>query len=465
MKKKTFYLIILLSLMMGVLPWLNQAGASPDPQPQDPHQKQQQKEKCEETCGEKSHGETHVEKKHGETHGDHDHHHGDEGGHEFCGEHNVMEAECGICQVNRVPVLGVGEGMKIRMASIHSASKAGVETVKPVSRNPLTGVRMPGKITYNYNRFAHITALAPGVTGRVLVENGDRVKKGQLLLEILSNRMVSAKEDYLNALSQEEVKRLDYEREKKLRDKEISAARDYELALARYREARQKTRAGARKLLNLGFSKQQFKQLEESGAPTPFLPVPAPFDGTVVFRHAVRGEPVAQGDKLLTLADLSQFWLELSIPERLLPMVRLDALVKVLPDPLPAVNLESRLVWISTAIDEQTRTLRGRAILDNSEGLLKHGMYARVYLQPRKMERVLTVPADSMHVFSQRSFLFLKLEEDLFEVRRVKAGSKQTGNIEILAGLKGNELIVADHSFIIKSELLKSRLGAGCVDH
>jgi membrane fusion protein, heavy metal efflux system len=395
---------------------------------------------------------------------EHNHEHGEGEEHEICKEHNVLEAECGICQVHKVPDLGTGKGMKIRMGSLYSAIKAGVETVKPVLRAPLTGIQMPGKITYNYHRLAHITALAPGVTGRVLVQNGDRVKKGQLLMEILSNDMVTAKEDYLNALSLEEVKKLDYQREKKLRQKEISAARDYELALARYNEAKQRTRSSHQKLVNLGFSKQHFRDLEKSRAPSPVLPVPAPFDGTIVFRHAVRGEATETGEKLLTLADLSQFWLELSIPEQYLPQVRLDALVKVLPEALPAVNIESRLTWISSGIDENTRTLKGRAILENSEGLLKHGMYARVFLQPRETEPVLTVPAKSVHLFSERSFLFVKLAADLYEVRRVKAGSKQTGNVEILQGLKGNEIIVADHSFIIKSELLKSRLGAGCVD-
>jgi cobalt-zinc-cadmium efflux system membrane fusion protein len=443
MNKKRFVFIILASLAIGFLLFYSSDTEAHENADEHTHQ----------------HGQEKKAKK--DKHG---HDHGEGGEDEICKEHNVLEAECGICGVNQVPGLGVGQGMKIRMVSLLSATKAGVETVKPVMRTPLTGIQMPGKITYNYHRFAHISALAPGVTGRVLVQNGDYVKKGQLLLEILSNDMVSAKEDYLNALNLEQVKKLDYEREKKLRDKEISAARDYELALARYREARQKIRSSARKLVNMGFSKQHFKQLEESREPSPVLPVPAPFDGTIVFRRAVRGEAVEAGEKLLTLADLSQFWLELSIPERHLPQVRLNARVKVLPDPLPGVNLESRLTWISSGIDEQTRTLKGRATLENSEGLLKHGMYARVFLQPGEMEQVLTVPAKSVHVFSQRSFLFVKLAEDLFEVRRVVAGSKQTGNVEILEGLKHNEIIVADHSFIIKSELLKSRLGAGCVD-
>ncbi len=448
MNKKPFIFIILASLTIVFLLWIKWEGSTPlyssDAHEHEKEEKHQKEKKA-----------------HKDEHG---HDHGEGGENEICGEHNVLESECGICGLSRVPELGVGQGMKIRMGSSNSAEKAGVETVNPVMRAPLTGIQMPGKITYNYHRLAHITALAPGVTGRVLVQNGDYVKKGQLLMEILSNDMVSAKEDYLNALNREQVKKLDYEREKTLRQKEISSARDYEHALAQYREARQKTRSSARKLVNLGFSKHHFKQLEESREPSPVLPVTAPFDGTVVNRRAVRGEAAGAGEKLLTLADLSQFWLELSIPERHLPSAHLNAMVKVLPEALPGMSLESRLTWISSDIDEQTRTLRGRATLENSRGLLKHGMYANVFLQPREMERVMTVPRRSLHFFSEHPFLFVKLEDDLYEVRRVVTGSKQPGAVEILNGLKMNEFIVAEHSFILKSELFKSRLGAGCVD-
>jgi multidrug efflux pump subunit AcrA (membrane-fusion protein) len=60
--------------------------------------------------------------------------------------------------------------------------------------------------------------------------------------------------------------------------------------------------------------------------------------------------------------------------------------------------------------------------------------------------------------------VFTKVTDDLFEVRRVDVGGRNGEYVEILAGLMPEEQIVAAHSFTVKSEFLKARLGAGCVD-
>ncbi len=78
----------------------------------------------------------------------------------------------------------------------------------------------------------------------------------------------------------------------------------------------------------------------------------------------------------------------------------------------------------------------------------------------------LYVPAESLHRFgpSRAGFVFTKVTDDLFEVRRVDVGGRNGKYIEILAGLMPEEQVVAAHSFTVKSEFLKARLGAGCVD-
>ena len=60
--------------------------------------------------------------------------------------------------------------------------------------------------------------------------------------------------------------------------------------------------------------------------------------------------------------------------------------------------------------------------------------------------------------------VFVKLEEDLFEARVVDLGSEYHGNLEVVAGLNGEELVAILRGYALKSQLLISRLGAGCVD-
>ena len=60
--------------------------------------------------------------------------------------------------------------------------------------------------------------------------------------------------------------------------------------------------------------------------------------------------------------------------------------------------------------------------------------------------------------------VFVKSFDDLFEARPVTLGAKHDGRVEIVAGLRAHEPVVVAGGFALKSQLLASRLGAGCVD-
>jgi cobalt-zinc-cadmium efflux system membrane fusion protein len=60
--------------------------------------------------------------------------------------------------------------------------------------------------------------------------------------------------------------------------------------------------------------------------------------------------------------------------------------------------------------------------------------------------------------------VFLKLEEDLYAARAVRLGAAHNGTREVLDGLERDEKVVVRHGFSLKSQLLASRLGAGCTD-
>jgi cobalt-zinc-cadmium efflux system membrane fusion protein len=61
-----------------------------------------------------------------------------------------------------------------------------------------------------------------------------------------------------------------------------------------------------------------------------------------------------------------------------------------------------------------------------------------------------------------KSLVFVKLAEDLYEARAVQLGASTGGRKEVLAGLTAQDSIVVGQGFALKSQLLLSRLGAGC---
>ena len=74
------------------------------------------------------------------------------------------------------------------------------------------------------------------------------------------------------------------------------------------------------------------------------------------------------------------------------------------------------------------------------------------------------VPTSAIQHLEGKPFVFVKLSEDLFDVRAVQLGAKYNSRLEVLAGLKPEERIAVSHAYAIKSAMLMSRLGAGCAD-
>jgi cobalt-zinc-cadmium efflux system membrane fusion protein len=62
-------------------------------------------------------------------------------------------------------------------------------------------------------------------------------------------------------------------------------------------------------------------------------------------------------------------------------------------------------------------------------------------------------------------FVFVRNSDDLYSLRRVAVGSTRGDSVEVIAGLDQSDEVVTTGSFIVMSEFLKSRLGAGCADH
>ena len=154
----------------------------------------------------------------------------------------------------------------------------------------------------------------------------------------------------------------------------------------------------------------------------------------------------------------------LNIPESELGRVQTGQPVELRVDSLPGRTFTGRLTWIAPEVDERTRMARARAEVPNPDGVLRTRMYAQARILTRQTEGALLMPAASLQRVEGNSLVFVKLADDLFDARAVRVGAKGGGSLEVLEGLKPQEQIVVAHGFALKSQLLASRMGAGCAD-
>jgi len=371
-------------------------------------------------------------------------------GKKMCEEHRLPEDECGICHPERAPKLKPGEGSKVRLPAADSAALVGVETAAATVGAIPEEIECYAELAFNQNKLAQIAAPVGGIVQNVDADLGNKVEEKQCVAHIWSASIAEA-------VAKAVLTHQTLERERKLRADRVSSEKDLQQAEAEHRAACQQART-------LGFSEEDIDRMKERPNDPVFLEVRAPFAGEIVERTAVRGALVEAGKSLFTLADRSVMWAMLNLPESALARVKVGQSVELKVESLPGQTFTGKLTWIGAEVDERTRMARARVEVPNPDGLLKAKMYARARIRVRSAEGAVLVPSSAIYALEGRPFIFVRLADDLFEARAVTTGVKFDGQLEVLAGLKAQEVVVVNHGFAIKSQWLSSRMGAGCAD-
>lgn len=383
----------------------------------------------------------------------------------FCREHQVPEAECGICQPQRTAELEPGGELKVRFESTRSASKAGVQTEPARQATVRASVPAFCEISYNENALARITPLAAGIVRNVLVDVGQDVSGGDVLIELHSTEVASAKAAFVSAVVDLDLKEVACRREKRLAKKNISSEKEVQEADAACKTAKVALSTAKQALLNFGFTGEEVAAIQKNRDTSAVLLVRAPYAGTLVDRSAVVGEAVQPGQSLFSLADLGSMWLSLSIAADQAGLIRKGLVVEATFRGLPGETARGEVTWVNTTIDKKSRMLRARAVVSNAGRKLSAGMFGDARVFVAAAQESVDVPKDAIQRFENRSYVFVKLEDDLYSLRRVATIERpSTSTVAVIAGLRPDEPVVATGAFTAMSEFLKSRLGAGCVD-
>ncbi len=380
----------------------------------------------------------------------------------YCWEHDVPEAECGICQPTLANGLKPGQGLKIRLPSTMSETKAKIVARSAQQGPTQSSVHAVGQLDFNQNRLARITPLTDGIVRNIFVDLGYEVKRGQVLAELSSPRIAEAQSALLKAVAEETVSSKTLSRERDLHQKKVSSAQDLYDAEARYATARASLRAAEQMLSDLGFDQPTLDRIVSEQKAESVLPLVAPFDGTVIARDAVVGDVVTMGDQLFSVADISMLWLGLAVSEKDIAQVRVGQRVDIRSQTLDR-EIAGRVTWISSQLNKTTRMAEVRAEVANPDRLLRAGVFVDATITVGESVASLLVPRDTVYRFDGNPFVFVRVEGDLYELRRVETLRASKELMAITAGLTDHDLVAVEQSYLLKSEFQKSRLGAGCV--
>lgn len=373
-------------------------------------------------------------------------------------EHNMKAHECDECRYEVGVVKAREELFKNGLLKIVTAE------TKTVSK----ALRLTGEVQYDERRVAHVSTQVDGIIRKVHVTMGDKVTKGQPLMEMDSVEIGQTKAAYHEALAIERLARKNRDRIEALRKEGISSEKEMLIAKQELEAAEIRTNAARGMLKRLGMGgmkKDRTTSINSSGR----LILRAPSDGTILSMHAVTGEVAKSDMSLVTIGDNAVLWVWADLYEQDFARVvtqqadgnlQSSVYVKAFPgQPFPGT-----VDFINPSMSESSRTIKVRVTVPNPAGMLLAGMFADVDIFLAEDKEALSLPADAILDDEGRSFVFIHHKGDYFVRRPVVKGNDYHGWVEIKEGLKGQETVVADGAFLLKSDVLRSKMGAGCAD-
>ncbi len=297
------------------------------------------------------------------------------------------------------------------------------------------------------------------------------------------------KQEYIGALARLELCRTNYERQRLLVERKIGACKDLieaekNLIMARseldavaetirlnarqdllaaetsLQQARTQVNKVREKLRLLGFGEAALAEsLKNMSDSSPQFPLVAPFRGTVIERLISEGQLLEAGSVAFRLADLTTLWVLLDVAETAVARLRIGQKAAIEVGGEASAKKAGRITFIGDVVDDQTRTVKVRVELANTNRQFRPGMFvtARITIG-QSGNPVLMVPKSALFLLDEGPVVFVEEEKEI-RLRPVEVGAQIDGWIVIHNGLKAGERIVTEGGFALKAQMLKSKLG------
>ncbi len=245
------------------------------------------------------------------------------------------------------------------------------------------------------------------------------VKKGQLLADIYSPTLNNAQEEYLLALENKNTALIN---------------------------------ANEKKLLTLGMSQQQIKQLKQTRKASILIPLYVSKNGIISSLDIREGMFVKPDKSLMTIEDLSSIWVIAEVFDNQANWVKEKQTAIATFSYLPGKVWRGQIDYVYPQLDAKTHTLRVRLFFPNPDLALKPEMYANIKIFAAPVENVLAIPHESLIRTGEGDRVILALGNGKFRAQAVTIGIESGDWNQVLSGLKTGDRIVTSAQFLIDSE-------------
>lgn len=250
---------------------------------------------------------------------------------------------------------------------------------------------------------------------------GDIVEKGQVLITLenpeLSNTIAIATKK-LNL----DISALENQKQKSL----------YEKGGVTLRELKNSEVALAQAATDYENAKIQLAKME----------IIAPFRGTLVdLPQVTNGTHINTNTAVVTLMDYSKLLMDINLPEKNIASIHVDQDVSITNYTLPKDTLAAKINDLSPVVSTETRTFKGRLVIDNPELKLRPGMFVKADIEVARRDSAIVISKEIIVSGNRGKTVFI-VEKGAVRERIITTGLETETSIEVIEGLKKNERVV-----------------------
>lgn len=372
-----------------------------------------------------------------------------------------------------IPIIGCGKcRFEVGAVELSSTTQALVkfETIQ-TSPAPKT-IDLVGEMTLDENHKRMVTSRIGGRLASMSATVGTSVKEGDIVAVIESSELAQASLEYLKRMSELGFAEKKLARARLLFEKKVGSEQEVQEAQSA-RDLADLEAANARDRLKIfGLSDGDVARISKNRNDPMAqgkIQLRAPISGNVIQRDGIAGEIIAGDRKLLTIANLCHLLAigqihEKQVGEVVTTLAKGKIPVEVTVESFPLKTFAGELVAADSQMLEETRTLPVRVEIQNHDFLLRPGMFAKIRLFFETTQDQTLLPTTAIMDDEGSRFVFKQIEPNLFLRQPVVVGRKVGDKTIIQSGVAAGDVIVVDGAFLLKSDVLREKMGAGCAD-
>lgn len=279
---------------------------------------------------------------------------------------------------------------------------------------------------------ASISAKIGGRIEQVLVQDGQSVKSGDPLVKLeaveLANAARQAGDTVRKSQAAYELAKNDYERYQILHDKGAVSEQQLDNAKVRLKTAEADLSSAA---ASHSSAKQQYS----------YGVITAPIDGVVANKTATIGQVVAAGSPLMTVQDTGKVYAVINVEQKDLGRVKIGHKANVTLDAYPDTIFTGVVEVMNPDAGSGSRMFKTKIVIDNSDGKLRPGMFAKIDVITGDSVKALTVPQASVLQKQGLSYVFV-IENGKAVRKQIEIGEVAETSIVVLSGLQPGEQVI-----------------------